>query len=413
MQGTSRAGDHLYSSFKSLPSGFDPNVFLRTRCRQTRFADRTRLEKSFGGAMFASAIVDHTCCRLGCRFDDRTMPQFRLWGHDCGSDGRLMCRRRSPVEENCFVTRLDVELNRLHLKNPILVASGTFGYAREMVAFADFSQLGGIIPKTVTPLPRPGNPPPRTVETSSGLLNSIGLDNDGLDAFISKHLSGLLGMGTAVIANIAGKNTAEFVEMAARLNEYKELAALELNISCPNVSGGVDYGTNPKMTAEVVAAVRNACDFPIIAKLTPNVTSIVDIARAASDAGADALSLVNTFQGLAVDWRKRKPVLGNGIGGLSGPAIKPLALRIVWQVAQAVKTPIIGVGGIQSIDDVMEFLICGATAVQIGTANFYNPTLATSLVDELKTILEAEGCETVSELVGTIQPSTVARMANV
>lgn len=307
--------------------------------------------------------------------------------------------------------RLDVSLNRLHLKNPILVASGTFGYAREMVAYADFSKLGGIIPKTVTPLPRPGNPPPRTVETSSGLLNSIGLDNDGLDAFIANHMQALLGLGTSIIANIAGKNTAEFVQMARRLNDFPQLAALELNISCPNVSGGVDYGTNPKMTAEVVSAVRECCSLPLIAKLTPNVTSIVEIARAASEAGADALSLVNTFQGLAVNWKKRKPILGNGIGGLSGPAIKPLALRIVWQVAQAVKTPIIGIGGIQSIDDVMEFLVCGASAVQIGTANFYNPTLATNLVDQLASVLAEEGCESVSDLVGTIQPSTVARMA--
>lgn len=306
---------------------------------------------------------------------------------------------------------LEVQLNRLRLKNPILVASGTFGYAREMVAYADFTQLGGIIPKTVTPLPRPGNPPPRTVETPSGLLNSIGLDNDGIDAFIEKHLNPLLGLGTAIIANIAGKNTTEFVEMARRLNPYKGLAALELNISCPNVSGGVDYGTNPKMTAEVVSAVRSACDLPIIAKLTPNVTSVVEIAQAAGEAGADALSLVNTFQGLAVDWRKRRPILGNGLGGLSGPAIKPLALRIVWQVAKAAKTPIIGIGGIQSIDDVMEFLVCGATAVQIGTANFYNPTLATNLVKALDQTLEQEGCQSVTDLIGTIQPSTVARMA--
>ena len=306
---------------------------------------------------------------------------------------------------------LEVQLNRLRLKNPILVASGTFGYAREMAAFADFSQLGGIIPKTVTPLPRPGNPPPRTVETSSGLLNSIGLDNDGLDAFIEKHLNALMGLGTSIIANIAGKNTAEFVEMARKLNQFPGLAAIELNISCPNVSGGVDYGTNPQMAADVVSSVRAACDLPVIAKLTPNVTSVVEIARAASDAGADALSLVNTFQGLAVNWKKRKPILGNGIGGLSGPAIKPLALRIVWQVAQAVKTPIIGIGGIQSIDDVMEFLVCGASAVQIGTANFYNPTLATNLVKELDSIVAQEGCESVTELIGTIQPSTVALMA--
>lgn len=310
------------------------------------------------------------------------------------------------------MARLEVQLNRLKLKNPILVASGTFGYAREMTAYVDFQKLGGIIPKTVTPLPRPGNPPPRTFETSSGLLNSIGLDNDGIDAFIEKHLNGLLGLGTSIIANIAGKNTAEFVEMAKKLDAYPNLAALELNISCPNVSGGIDYGTNPQLTAEVVSSVRAATRLPIIAKLTPNVTSVVEIAKAASEAGADALSLVNTFQGIAVNWRKRQPVLGNGIGGLSGPAIKPLALRIVWQVAQAIKTPIIGVGGIQSIDDVMEFIVCGASAVQIGTANFYNPTLATNLVSELDQIVEQEGCASVQELVGTIRPSKVALMSN-
>jgi dihydroorotate dehydrogenase (NAD+) catalytic subunit len=300
------------------------------------------------------------------------------------------------------VPTLDVELNRLKLANPILVASGTFGYAREMQAYVDYRRLGGIIPKTITPLPRAGNAPPRTVETSSGLLNSIGLDNDGLEAFIAKHLEYLLGLGTAIIANIAGKNTGEFVQMARRLAEFDGLAALELNISCPNVSGGVDYGTNPVMTAEVVSAVRAACNLPIIAKLTPNVTNVVEIARAATDAGADALSLVNTFLGMAVDWRRRKPVLGNGLGGLSGPAIKPMALRIVWQVAQAVNVPIIGVGGIQSIDDVMEFLVTGASAVQIGTANFYDPGLAGRLVDELAGVLAAEGCPQVSDLVRTL-----------
>lgn len=304
------------------------------------------------------------------------------------------------------VPNLSVSLNRLHLRCPILVASGTFGYAREMQAYVDFHQLGGIIPKTVTPLPRIGNPPPRTVETSSGLLNSIGLDNDGLEAFIAKHLPHLLQLGTAVMVNIAGKDTHEFVQMVQRLSEFPAIAGIELNISCPNVSGGVDYGTDPQKTAEVVREVRAACPFPVIAKLTPNVSAadLVRIAGAAADAGADAISLVNTFQGLAVDWRKRKPVLGNGLGGLSGPAIKPLALRIVWQVAQAVKVPIIGVGGIQSIDDVMEFLICGASAVQIGTANFYNPTLSVQLVQQLALTVSELGCQSVAELVGTLKP---------
>ncbi len=298
---------------------------------------------------------------------------------------------------------LSVQLNRLRLANPILVASGTFGYAREMAAFVDFKRLGGIIPKTVTPQPRIGNPPARTVETSAGLLNSIGLDNDGLDAFLVKHLEYLLGLETAVIVNIAGRNTAEFVEMAAQIGEYPQVAGLELNISCPNVSGGVDFGTDPKLTAEVVSQVRGACPLPVIAKLTPNVTDIVPIARAAADAGADAVSLVNTFQGMAIDWRRRRPILGNVIGGLSGPAIKPLALRIVWQVAQAVDIPIIGIGGIQSIDDVLEFLVAGATAVQIGTANFYNPKLAPQLAAQLEAILVEQNCRSVNDIVGTLQ----------
>ena len=283
------------------------------------------------------------------------------------------------------------------------MASGTFGYAREAQAFVDFAALGGIIPKTITPQPRIGNPPPRTVETSAGLLNSIGLDNDGLEQFIEKHLEYLLSLKTSVIANIAGRNVDEYAQMAARLNEFQQLAALELNISCPNVSGGVDFGTNPERAANVVRSVRNACSLPVIAKLTPNVTSVVEIAAAAAEAGADAVSLVNTFQGMAIDWRKRQPILGATLGGLSGPAIKPLALRIVWQVAQAVDIPIIGVGGIASIDDVMEFIVAGATAVQIGTANFYNPGLANQIVNQLSEIVEEQGCQHISELTGTLQ----------
>jgi len=272
-----------------------------------------------------------------------------------------------------------------------------------MQSFADFAQLGGIIPKTVTPLPRMGNPPPRTVETSSGLLNSIGLDNDGLDAFLEKHLDYLLGLGSAIIVNIAGHDIAEFAVMAKKLNQFKQIAAIELNISCPNVSGGIDFATDPRLTARVVYDVRAACDLPVIAKLTPNVTDVVEIAAAAAEAGADAVTLINTFQGMAVDWRRRKPILGNVLGGLSGPAIKPLALRIVHQVARAVRIPIVGVGGIQSIDDVIEFLVTGASAVQIGTANFYDPTLACRLVDELSDVVKAEGCQSVRELVGTLQ----------
>lgn len=298
---------------------------------------------------------------------------------------------------------LSVKLNRLKLRNPILVASGTFGYAREAAAFVDFSKLGGIVPKTVTMKPRAGNPPPRTIETSCGMLNSIGLDNDGLEAFIDKHLDYLLSLDCPIIANIAGHSPEEYVQLGERLNDFPQLAAIELNISCPNVSGGVDYGSNPKLTKEVVSAVRSVCDIPIIAKLTPNVTNVIEIAQAAADGGADAVTLINTLLGMAVNWRKRKPVLGNVVGGLSGPAIKPVALRIVWQVASNIDIPVIGVGGIQCLDDVMEFLVAGASAVQIGTANFYNPGLASRLVDELDAALKEEGCASVADLVGSIQ----------
>lgn len=304
-----------------------------------------------------------------------------------------------------FMANLEVSLNRLKLKNPILVASGTFGYAREMTAFVDFSRLGGIIPKTVTGEPRIGNPPPRTVETTSGMLNSIGLDNDGIDTFIQKHIPYLTSLNTAVIANIAGRTVDDFAKLAAKLAPHTGITALELNISCPNVSGGVDFGTNPDSARDVVQAVRNACPFPIIAKLTPNVTDITKVAAGAAAGGADAVSCVNTFQGMAINWRKRKPILGNVLGGLSGPAIKPLALRCVYQVAKAVDIPIIGVGGITCIDDVMEFLVAGASAVQIGTANFYNPGLSSRLVDELNENLETEGVGSVTDLIGSIHPN--------
>ncbi len=306
------------------------------------------------------------------------------------------------------MSRLAVQLNRLRLRNPILVASGTFGYAREMAAYVDFRQLGGVIPKTITPLPRIGNATPRTVETAAGMLNSIGLDNDGIDYFLEHHLPYLLTLGSPLIVNIAGADEAEFVAMAARLDEFDALAAIELNLSCPNVSCGIDFSIDPAKAFAVVKAVRDACELPIVAKLTPNVTSVPEIAAAVADAGADAVSLINTVQGMAIDWRRRRPVLGNGIGGLSGPAIKPIALRIVWQVAQAVKVPIIGVGGIQSIDDVMEFLVAGATAVQVGTANFYDPGLSERLVSELDAIVAAEGVESIKELVGTLRPPMAA-----
>jgi dihydroorotate dehydrogenase (NAD+) catalytic subunit len=297
---------------------------------------------------------------------------------------------------------LSITLGRLRLGNPILVASGTFGYAREMAGLVDFARLGGIIPKTVTRQPRLGNAPPRTVETPSGLLNAIGLDNDGLDHFLAHHLPYLRSLPTAVIANIAGKNEDEFVDMAAQIGRETGLAGLELNLSCPNVAGGVDFATDPEVTQRLVRRVRDVCPLPLLAKLTPNVTDITVIARAALDGGADAVSLVNTFVGLAVDWRRRQAILGNRTGGLSGPAIKPLALRLVWQVAQKVPVPIIGIGGIATIDDVMEFLVAGASAVQLGTVNFYDPTASVRIVGQLPAALAHLGASSVRDVVGTI-----------
>jgi dihydroorotate dehydrogenase (NAD+) catalytic subunit len=298
---------------------------------------------------------------------------------------------------------LSITLGRLRLANPILVASGTFGYAREMAGVVDFARLGGIIPKTVTRQPRAGNPPPRTVETPSGMLNAIGLDNDGIEHFIHHHLPYLRTLPTAIVANIAGKNEQEFIDMARMLVGETGIAALELNLSCPNVAGGVDFATDPQVTARVVRGVREVCPFPVIAKLTPNVTDVALIARAAADGGADAVSLVNTFVGMAIDWRRRRAILGNRTGGLSGPAIKPLALRMVWHVAQKVHVPIIGIGGIATLDDVMEFLVAGASAVQLGTVNFYDPTASVRIVEGLRGALAELGVGSVREAVGSLQ----------
>jgi dihydroorotate dehydrogenase (NAD+) catalytic subunit len=302
------------------------------------------------------------------------------------------------------VVDLSVRLGRLCLKNPVLVASGTFGYVREMVPFVRVERLGGVIPKTVTFRPRAGNPTPRTVETPSGLLNAIGLDNDGIDHFRTHHLPYLRTIGTAIIGNIAGENEEQFVEMAAMLGEEPGLAAIELNLSCPNVSHGLDLGIDPSAVGRVVRRCREVCPHPILAKLTPNVTDIVAIARAAADAGADAVSLINTFRGLMVDWRRRRPILANDLGGLSGPAIKPLALAMVWSVHRALpELPILGIGGIGTVDDALEFLVAGASAVQVGTMTFADPGASERLLDELDARLAEIGAASVTEIVGSLR----------
>ncbi|MGA7495762.1 MAG: dihydroorotate dehydrogenase [Isosphaeraceae bacterium] len=303
---------------------------------------------------------------------------------------------------------LRVTLGRLQLKNPVLVASGTFGYVREMAGFVHLERLGGVIPKTVTFRPRAGNPTPRTVETASGMLNAIGLDNDGISHFRKHHLPYLRTVGTAVIANIAGEDEDQFVAMAELLGQEPGLAAVELNISCPNVSHGLDLGLDAEAVGRLVRRVKSACPLPIIAKLTPNVSDIVPIAAAAAEAGADAVSLINTIKGMAVDWRRRRPVLSNDIGGLSGPAIKPVALRMVWEVARALpQLAVIGIGGIARATDALEFMVAGASAIQVGTATFYNPPASENLLDELTGLLEETGVAAVRDIIGTLRSNRV------
>jgi dihydroorotate dehydrogenase (NAD+) catalytic subunit len=297
---------------------------------------------------------------------------------------------------------LSVTLGRLQLANPVLVASGTFGYAREMENIVDCNRLGGILPKTITAQPRIGNAPWRTVEVTGGLLNAIGLDNDGVDKFIEHHLPYLAGIRTAIIVSVAGRTSDEFVKLAERVSQCEGVAAVELNLSCPNVSGGVDFGTDPESCRKVVAAARELCRVPILAKLTPNVTSITDVARGAADGGADAVCLINTVLAMAIDWRKRRPMLGNAMGGMSGPAIKPIALRCVHQVRSAVNIPIIGIGGIANIDDAMQFIVAGASAFQIGTANYYAPTASMQILDALPGAIRELNASSVREVVGTL-----------
>jgi dihydroorotate dehydrogenase (NAD+) catalytic subunit len=272
-----------------------------------------------------------------------------------------------------------------------------------MQGLVELSQLGGILPKTITQEPRAGNPPWRTIETAAGMLNAIGLDNDGIENFIAKHLPYLGNLGPAIVVSIAGRTADEFIAMAQRLDGLPGIAAIELNISCPNVSHGVDFGTDPSACERVVRGVRAVTSTPVLAKLTPNVADIASVARGAEAGGADGISLINTVQGMAVDWKRRRPMLGNVVGGLSGPAIKPIALRCVHQVARAVQTPLIGIGGIATIDDVMEFLVTGASAVQLGTVNFYQPSIANKILDELPTALATAGAMSVKELVRTLQ----------
>jgi len=296
---------------------------------------------------------------------------------------------------------LRVAIGSLNLKNPVMTASGTFGYAREFEPYVNLHRLGGVVVKGISLEPRSGNPQPRIVETSCGMLNAIGLENVGVERFISEKMESLQRINVPVLVNILGDTLEEYSEIAARLADVKGVAGIEVNISCPNVKkGGVAFGTVPEMAAAVTRAVKGNSTVPVIVKLSPNVTDITVIARAVEDAGADAVSLINTLIGMAIDHRSRRPRLANVIGGLSGPAIKPVALRMVYQVAQAVSIPVIGIGGIESAEDVLEFMLAGATAVQIGTASFVNPRASEEAVEGLAHYVAEQKLGSIRELIG-------------
>ena len=298
---------------------------------------------------------------------------------------------------------LKVRIGGLELKNPVMAASGTFGSGEEYKGLVGLNGLGAIVTKSVTLKAREGNPPPRMVETPSGMLNSIGIQNDGVDAFIKDKMPFLDKLKTAVVVSIAGHCIEDYARLAAKLDKVKGADAIEVNISCPNVKGGLEFSREPGSAADVVRAVRKSTRKPVITKLSPNVKDISEIALAAQEAGTDAVSLVNTFTGMAIDIDSRMPVLGNIVGGLSGPAIKPIALRMVWETARRVRVPVIGMGGIMDSDDALEFIIAGAAAVQVGTANFVDPSATTGIISGIEKYMRDRKIKNIKELTGCLK----------
>ncbi len=299
---------------------------------------------------------------------------------------------------------LSVNINKLQLKNPVMTASGTFGYGSEFADFIPLEGLGGIIVKGTTLKPREGNDYPRMVETASGMLNCVGLQNKGVDYFCEHIYPEIKDIDTNMIVNVSGSSPEDYAECAARINELDNIPAIELNISCPNVrQGGMAFGVTCAGAASVVKAVRARYDKTMIVKLSPNVTDIAEIARAVEAEGADSVSLINTLMGMAIDIEKRKPLLSINTGGLSGPAVKPVALRMVWQVAKAVNIPVVGLGGICNAHDAIEFLMAGATAIEIGTANFIDPQVTIKVRDGINEWLDSHGCKSVKEIIGTLE----------
>ena len=307
------------------------------------------------------------------------------------------------VSKDISQVNLSVNIAGILMKNPVMVASGTFGYGEEYAPYVDLNKLGAIIVKGLSLTPRNGNPPPRIVETEAGMLNSIGLQNIGMDTFIKEKLPFLKKYDTKVIVNFFGDSIDEYCEIAKMAGSAPGIHGLEMNISCPNKQEGwLEFGTNPDLTFRVVSAVRKNTNLPLIVKLSPNVTDITVIARSAAEAGADAISLINTLSGMAIDIETRRPKLANIIGGLSGPAIKPVALKMVWQVARSIKLPVIGIGGIMTYKDTIEFMIAGASAVQVGTANFVDPAVTEKIIDGLELYCEQKNIKTIKEITGSI-----------
>ena len=302
------------------------------------------------------------------------------------------------------MVQLNTNIGSLELKNPVMTASGTFGYGTEYADFMDISRLGAIIVKGTTLNPRQGNPYPRMAETPSGMLNAVGLQNKGVDYFVDHIYPEVRKINTAIIVNVSGSCIDDYVQTASIINTLDDIPAIELNISCPNVKqGGMAFGVNPDSAAQVVSAVRKAYDKTLIVKLSPNVTDITEIARAVEGAGADSVSLINTMLGMAIDAEKRKPILSTITGGMSGPAVKPVALRMVWQTAKTIKIPVIGLGGICSATDAIEFLLAGASAIQIGTANFIDPSISEKVIDGIADYLQRHNFNSVQEIIGALE----------
>jgi dihydroorotate dehydrogenase (NAD+) catalytic subunit len=310
------------------------------------------------------------------------------------------------VSKKMFKTNvsLAVEIGSLKIKNPVMTASGTFGYGEEYASYVDLNKLGAIVVKGLSLNPRLGNPPPRIMETAGGMLNAVGLQNIGVDVFIEEKLPFLQKYDVAVIANIYGESYLEYQKVARKLSSVKGVHALEVNVSCPNVKkGGLSFGSDPKAAAEVTRRVKGETNLPVIVKLTPNVTDVAAIAQAVEKAGANAVSLINTLAGMSVDLKTRMSHLKNITGGLSGPAIKPVALRMVWQVVKRVSIPVIGIGGIMNAEDALEFLILGAKAVQIGTANFINPRATLNIIEGMQNYLIDNKIEDINDIIGTFK----------